>query len=355
MIACSALPTRSHAANVCEAGKNNGAGKFALCAAKAERVLVSTSDFERRDLALERCKEKLVPNWAGLERSAEMSGLACRSVRDGEPAGELLDSCARRVGFVLSGSGGFEYTELDCIPDLEECNDEFLACNDALQVCQSVPDECTPELNACWSDYAACDGTPISTPPLQTHQTASFGSASDGAQQRGGRHSFTDNGDGTITDNATGLQWEKKDDAGGIHDLETYFNWCADGDSDFICDTPGSPMDGTIATVFLATLNAGSGFAGHTDWRIPNRFELETLVDLGTEEPTAYPEFNDCPTGCALPNCSCTRADSYVSSTSVIQPSIDYEVWLVEFHEGRALRSAKATPFFKARAVRGGL
>ena len=32
--------------------------------------------------------------------------------------------------------------------------------------------------------------------------------------------SFTDNGDGTITDNNTGLMWEKKSDDGGLHDKD---------------------------------------------------------------------------------------------------------------------------------------
>ncbi len=33
-------------------------------------------------------------------------------------------------------------------------------------------------------------------------------------------HSYTDNGDGTVTDNQTGLTWEKKSDDGSIHDKD---------------------------------------------------------------------------------------------------------------------------------------
>jgi hypothetical protein len=36
---------------------------------------------------------------------------------------------------------------------------------------------------------------------------------------------LVDNGDGTITDNQTGLMWEKKDDAGGIHDWASFSWW----------------------------------------------------------------------------------------------------------------------------------
>jgi len=55
---------------------------------------------------------------------------------------------------------------------------------------------------------------------LKTGQTTSYGTGSDGAVQTGMRHSYTDNSDGTITDNTTGLMWEKKDQVpGGIHNF----------------------------------------------------------------------------------------------------------------------------------------
>jgi hypothetical protein len=36
---------------------------------------------------------------------------------------------------------------------------------------------------------------------------------------------LTDNGDGTITDGCTGLMWEKKDQAGGLHDENASYPW----------------------------------------------------------------------------------------------------------------------------------
>ncbi len=59
-----------------------------------------------------------------------------------------------------------------------------------------------------------------------TGQTTSYGAGSDGALQAGLSKSYTDNGDGTITDNVTGLMWEKKSDDGSIHDKD---NTCSDG------------------------------------------------------------------------------------------------------------------------------
>ena len=61
-----------------------------------------------------------------------------------------------------------------------------------------------------------------------------------------------DNGDGTITDTKTGLMWEKLSDDGSIHDKDTAYTWA------------------NAFAVKVATLNGGGGFAGHTDWRVPN-------------------------------------------------------------------------------------
>ncbi len=64
-----------------------------------------------------------------------------------------------------------------------------------------------------------------------------------------GTHSHTDNGDGTVTDGATGLVWQKSDDGVGR-------NW-------------------QEALVFCDDLSLG----GSSDWRLPNAKELQGLVD----------------------------------------------------------------------------
>jgi len=180
---------------------------------------------------------------------------------------------------------------------------------------------------------------------LKTGQTTSYGTGSDGNMQKGTARSFTDNGDGTITDNVTGLMWEKKVDSGGIHDRDNRYTW----------STGTNDMDGTIVTTFLAGLNAGGGFAGHTDWRIPNAFELYTLVNLQIPYPgpTVYGAFNSCTAGCSVtsPSCSCTQSDDYWSS-STYQTNPTY-VWSVFFHVGHVGTDGKAANYF-ARAVRAG-
>jgi len=106
------------------------------------------------------------------------------------------------------------------------------------------------------------------------------------------------------------------------------------------------------AWVKLAELNSGSGFAGHTDWRVPNRFELESLLNLGTSYPAVSPAFNTaCAPACTVLTCSCTAASFYWSSTTVASsPSI---AWVVGFSDGYANFRAKGDGAY-VRAVRGG-
>jgi hypothetical protein len=87
------------------------------------------------------------------------------------------------------------------------------------------------------------------------------------------------NGDGTVTDYDTELQWEQKTADGSVHDQENVYDWSP---------SLGRP-DGTAFTSFLGTLNNGTSsdgttsngcFAGHCDWRLPSIVELHTILDL---------------------------------------------------------------------------
>jgi hypothetical protein len=179
--------------------------------------------------------------------------------------------------------------------------------------------------------------------PAKTGETVDYGAKSDGAQQVGAARSFTDNGDGTITDDTTGLVWEKKDNAGGIHDKDNQYTWTAGTEA----------MSGTLVTTFLASLNAGSGFAGHKDWRIPNRFELETLLDLEAQTPSIHAPFaTSCPTNCTVLTCSCTRVGTYWSSSTFA--TVPTGAWTVDFGDADTAPILKTTSLY-VRAVRGGL
>lgn len=179
--------------------------------------------------------------------------------------------------------------------------------------------------------------------PLQTGQTTCYdtsgtqiacaGTGQDGELQKGVAHSFIDNGDGTITDNVTGLMWEKLSRDGTIHDYGTQYTWT------------------TAVTTKIAALNSGS-FAGHNDWRLPNIKELETLKNFGAVNPATFSPFNtSCAGGCTVLTCSCTQSDVYWSS-STYQDSPS-RAWSVYFGDGYSNADDKTFNSF-VRAVRSG-
>ncbi|MEB2286091.1 MAG: DUF1566 domain-containing protein, partial [Myxococcales bacterium] len=140
------------------------------------------------------------------------------------------------------------------------------------------------------------------------------------------------------------LMWEKKSDDGSIHDKDNTYTW----------GMTSSPytMNGTMVTAFLAALNSGGGFAGHTDWRLPNVNELQSLADYQNVAPAVNPAFNTgCTGGCTVTTCSCTQSYRYWSSTT-FQDSPGY-AWFVGFYVGDVYATSKSNNGY-VRAVRGG-
>jgi len=159
---------------------------------------------------------------------------------------------------------------------------------------------------------------------------------------------YTDNGDGTVTDNLTGLVWEKKSDNGDIHDKDSFGTWAA-----------GASLNGTgtaFTTFVREGLNAGAGFAGANDWRLPTFVELQTIM-----LPESYPcstspcidaAFNtSCAAGCVATACSCTSVFYWSATTLGSLPSA---AWGVNFTDGYVYYNYKFLND-SVRAVRGGL
>jgi hypothetical protein len=133
---------------------------------------------------------------------------------------------------------------------------------------------------------------------------------------------FTNNNDGTVTDHQTGLMWEKKTSAGSstVHDVNNTYTWC-DGPPDYLCQNSSSLGNGTIFTVFLATLNYGDRdykgcFANYCDWRIPSLREIKTIYDPNKAEYCRTHKVSG-KDACIDPVFGPTQADLYISiSTS---------------------------------------
>ncbi len=162
------------------------------------------------------------------------------------------------------------------------------------------------------------------------------GTGRDGDIQAGATLAYVDNGDGTITDLNTGLMWEKKSRDGTIHDWANTYTWA------------------DAFAVHVAGLNS-SAFAGHTDWRVPNVRELQSIIYYETFHPAVNPVFNTgCVPGCTVTTCSCMRWEGissiYWSSTSVaLDPTVYWGVYFGFGFAADALRGYDGL----VRAVRG--
>ncbi len=163
----------------------------------------------------------------------------------------------------------------------------------------------------------------------------------DGTLQAGATLAYVDNGDGTISDLNTGLMWEKKGDNGGLHDKDNAYTWSGSGTQETIWD-------------WLDDVNAegGSGFAGYSDWRIPNAKELESLVNRQMSPPMTSVAFHSgCVAGASVLAGSCTPVAIFASSTTWARST--GMAWGVSFYEGLLLPYNKASGL-RVRAVRGG-
>ncbi|MCB1144950.1 MAG: chitobiase/beta-hexosaminidase C-terminal domain-containing protein, partial [Leptospiraceae bacterium] len=99
-------------------------------------------------------------------------------------------------------------------------------------------------------------------PLLKTGQTTIYRTNDDGTYQKGATRSYTDNGDGTITDNVTGLIWQK----------------CSMGqNNDSTCSGTATRVTWTDAVSYCENLSLG----GQADWRLPGKKQYETIYDWG--------------------------------------------------------------------------
>ncbi|SLM31434.1 exported hypothetical protein [Desulfamplus magnetovallimortis] len=119
---------------------------------------------------------------------------------------------------------------------------------------------------------------------------------------------YINNGDGTVTDQDTGLMWQQADD--GVER-----NWY-------------------IACEACEELE----LAGYDDWRLPRVDELRTLVDYSLYEPSMNPVFD-------------VISRAYWSGTTHAGSSL--LAWYVSFYGGKVEQSAKGNDFY-LRCVRSG-
>ncbi len=71
-----------------------------------------------------------------------------------------------------------------------------------------------------------------------------------------------------------------------IMDNLTSLMWVRDRE-----DLPDYRMTWQEAMDYVASLNSSGGLCGYTDWRLPNRKELSSLINYGQSDPVAWLNF----------------------------------------------------------------
>jgi hypothetical protein len=253
-----------------------------------------------------------------------------------------LGTCNGSLGTCTSDLGTCNGSLSTCTGDLGTCNADLATTTASLATCTSDLGTCTTDLGTCSADLSTCMASQQRFPA--TGQTSCWNSSGspiscagtrhDGEIQAGETLAYQDNGDGTITDLNTKLQWEKLSDDGSVHDKDNTYVW-----------------DAAFASK-VAQLNA-TNFAGYNDWRVPNAKELQSIVNYQNVGPAVSPAFNTgCAPGCSVTTCSCTVSDNPWSSTTyAVNPSF---AWFVSLLDGHVHAYAETNPF-RVRAVRRGL
>ncbi len=151
----------------------------------------------------------------------------------------------------------------------------------------------------------------------QTGQTTFYATGDDGDLEKGlawPGPRFTDNGDGTVTDNLTGLMWDQNGYRAG-----TTRTW----------------------TEALSDCNSLS-LGGHSDWRLPNRKELNSLVNYEASNPSTWLNGQ---------GFSSVQGSYYLSSTTYAPSTTN--AWYVGMNNGMVGLFAKTSSTY-VLAVRAG-
>jgi hypothetical protein len=141
--------------------------------------------------------------------------------------------------------------------------------------------------------------------------------------------SYTDNSNGTVTDNNTGLMWQR----------------CSMGQDSMTCSGTALTYtwDQAPAATGCGALNTAN-FASHNDWRVPSKKELISIVDYGVSfpGPTIKVKY--------FPNTIAGSASLYWTSTQLASAATS--AWYTSFDYGSVYNVSKSTSYY-VRCVRG--
>jgi len=230
---------------------------------------------------------------------------------------------------------------------------------------------CLAKKRTAWGNLRKCQATEEAkqllgkTPDLPKCQTkfdAKVTATTAKATAAGVPCRYADNGDGTVIDYDTGLQWEKKTPGKCsatpqlcLVDTDCPVGTCVAADPHYVNDA----YSWNDALIFVNGTSDGSpvagpfvGFAGHSDWRLPSLDELRGVVDLNaagcdTGSPCIDPIFGPAPgTNGGFPPFQYWSATTQVSNPPIAR--------LVNFYDGSVGTFPKGMDA-RVRAVRSAL
>jgi hypothetical protein len=156
----------------------------------------------------------------------------------------------------------------ECPTGLMKCNGKCVDPQTDESYCGSCSNSCASG-EVCFSGICYTGGVQFvyEAAVPKTWQTTKYTDYDDGDLQKGvawPNPRFTDNNNGTVTDNLTGLIWLKDANCYGMRSWAQALTDCH-GLNSGECELSDGSAEG--------------------DWRLPNRFELESLLDLQYYDP----------------------------------------------------------------------
>lgn len=358
----------------CQGGQAEAAARYGLCRAKADKKLAASGDNAAHAEAIGKCNAKLVTAWQKLEDKAADAGASCPgTVIESEIQG-FVSACSDAVNTAVGGG--------PLLTDVATCNTELAAA----ELCGNGAIDAGEDCDLGTLAGASCASEGFAGGLLACGGGCVYDTSGCYAAR------FIDNADGTISDNETGLMWQKKvkldstPEGANLQDADNYYRWsgtCSVGGAycqpnaasvaACLASVQGDPYGCSQCVSGTCTVNGGLGitawqwlvalntaaYAGHSDWRLPTKAELSSLIDEGQvtfTPPLIDAAFNGASCGSACTDvtsaaCSCTKSNSYWSASTYAAHSDD--AWDVNFGDGAVIADVK-TAFAYVRAVRGG-
>jgi hypothetical protein len=121
-----------------------------------------------------------------------------------------------------------------------------------------------------------------------------------------------------VTDNLTGLMWSRDGSLAGTRNWQGALDW-------------------------VDSLNSGGGLCGYTDWRLPNRRELKSLVNR--QQPNSAGWLN-------TQGFSAVQGNYYWSSSSYVPDTLS--AWVVHMYDGYVYNAYKFFNYINVWPVRSG-